>query len=323
VLTNVIYTEDLTIDYPFTESQFNDIIQALYERNGQLLKKLFDSIKDNTYIIMNHTPKAQKKATEAFHYNKEILETISYKISFDNHPNRYNKAGKIKSLNIEQACLIHALKRSEDISIISASGRFGSGKSFLLMNYALNALENGEVMRIAYMPNNAETEGAKKTGFKPGDTIEKEMPFMRTFIDIIGSYEKFASLIMQDKLEIFELSSVRGRNFDNTIVYINEAQNISAKHIMLLLSRCGKNSRVFFDGDIDQVDVNGFKGIHNGLELLSHLSTHEKYRNMFTSVELIDIERSEVAKATAFLQETYKRIQYETIQYKNNKRKEE
>ena len=96
------------------------------------------------------------------------------------------------------------------------------------------------------------------------------------------------------------LSVIRGRSFENSIILVNEAQNLTNEHIKLLIARCGEGSRIFFDGDIKQADQRIFKE-KNGLELLLKLANSEKYADIFGTVRLESIERSKTAQASEYL----------------------
>ena len=93
---------------------------------------------------------------------------------------------------------------------------------------------------------------------------------------------------------------MRGRNFKNCIILVNEAQNLTEEHIKLLVGRCAEGSRIFFDGDIKQVDSYVFKN-KNGLKLLLNLADSEKFSKIFGVVTLNTIERSLVAQASDYL----------------------
>lgn len=109
-------------------------------------------------------------------------------------------------------------------------------------------------------------------------------------------------MIELEELEVVPIASIRGRSFSNAIVIINEAQNLTEYHIKLLISRCGENSRVFFDGDLKQTDSLIFKD-KSGLKLLLKLRESPIYSKIFAAVKLRRIERSLVAQAAEYLDE--------------------
>lgn len=109
------------------------------------------------------------------------------------------------------------------------------------------------------------------------------------------------------ELEIVPMGYARGRSFDNSIIIVNEAQNLTDEHIKLLIARCGDNSRIFLDGDLKQTDSSLFKD-KNGLKLLLKLADSEEYAPYFATVRLNKIERSKTAQAAGYLDELQGKI---------------
>lgn len=96
------------------------------------------------------------------------------------------------------------------------------------------------------------------------------------------------------------MNSIRGRSFQNSIILVNEAQNLTEDHIKLLIGRCGEGTRIFFDGDIKQADSQLFRN-KNGLKLLLSLRKSEKYSKLFATVKLQLTERSQTAQCVDYL----------------------
>ena len=107
---------------------------------------------------------------------------------------------------------------------------------------------------------------------------------------------------MREQLEVVPMAYIRGRSFDDSIIIVNEAQNLTEEHVKLLIARCGKNTRIFFDGDIKQADSQLFRN-KNGLKLLLSLRKSPVYSKMFSTVKLNTTERSVTAQAAQFLDE--------------------
>jgi PhoH-like ATPase len=136
-------------------------------------------------------------------------------------------------------------------------------------------------------------------GALPGDMIEKVQPVIGPLIDIVG-IDNVLNWIREEKLEIVPMAYIRGRNFTNSIVIVSEAENLTEEHIKLLVGRCGENTRIFFDGDIHQADSAIFKD-RNGLQLLLELHKSPELSKIFSTVQLVRIERSIVAAAADYL----------------------
>lgn len=200
--------------------------------------------------------------------------------------------------NTEQICLFDALANKEN-TIIYAGGGFGRGKSFILNNYAIQELEKGHIKKIVYVPNNAFTENTMDLGALPGELLAKIEGQIGPLIDLVG-IDQVQNMLAIDQLEIVPMGFIRGRSFTDSIVIVNESQNLTEDHIKLLIARCGDGTRIFFDGDIKQSDSQLFRN-KNGLKLLLNLRKSPIYSKMFATVKLITTERSKTAQAAQFL----------------------
>ena len=152
-----------------------------------------------------------------------------------------------------------------------------------LVNYALQQLnkplDKGGINKIIWVPNNSYSQDSRELGTLPGALLDKEMPFLGSLVDIVGE-QGVTKLLQEDRLEIVPISIMRGRNFNNSIVLVNEAQNLTEEHIKLLVGRIAENSRIFFDGDIKQADNHIFKN-KNGLALLLKLSESQVFSEFY------------------------------------------
>ena len=200
--------------------------------------------------------------------------------------------------NTEQNCLFDALANKEN-TIIYAGGGFGRGKSFILNNYAIQELEKGHIKKIVYVPNNAFTENTMDLGALPGELLAKIEGQIGPLIDLVG-IDQVQNMLAIDQLEIVPMGFIRGRSFTNSIVIVNESQNLTEDHIKLLIARCGDGTRIFFDGDIKQSDSQLFRN-KNGLKLLLNLRKSPIYSKMFATVKLVKTERSKTAQSAQFL----------------------
>ena len=125
---------------------------------------------------------------------------------------------------------------------------------------------------------------------------------MGQIIDIIGDSIEVERLYNDGLIEIMPIAVARGRNLENCIVIVNEAQNLTDDHIKLLIARCAEGTRIFFDGDVKQTDAKVFRD-KNGLKLLTKLKDSKKYSDLFSMVRLESIERSRTAQAAQYLDE--------------------
>ena len=135
----------------------------------------------------------------------------------------------------------------------------------------------------------------------PGELLEKVTGFLGPLLDLIG-IDMVTEMLNTNKLEIVPINFIRGRSFRNSIIIVNEAQNLTEDHVKLLIGRCDEGTRIFFDGDMKQADSPIFRN-KNGLKLLSQLSKSSVFADIFAMVKLITIERSKTANAASFLDE--------------------
>lgn len=134
----------------------------------------------------------------------------------------------------------------------------------------------------------------------PGTSFEKTTPLIGPLIDLIG-IDEVTRLLSNEQLEVIPLAYLRGRSFNNAIIIVNEAQNLNANHVKLLIGRVGNNSRIFWDGSLQQIDSELFKN-RNGLRSLLKLAD-SPYADMFSVVRLNKIERSKTAQIADYLDE--------------------
>lgn len=248
-------------------------------------------MKENEFLVIKE--KGTDEVYCSFRYINGELNLLGAKRPITN---KYTK--KILPRNPEQECLF-SLVQDPSVKIVMAKGKYGSGKTMTLANYALEQLEKGNIAKIIWIPNNAFNDNSREIGTLPGTLFEKELPFIGSLIDITGEDEA-ERLLSNEQLEIVPVAIARGRNFKDSIILVNEAQNLTEEHIKLLIGRCAEGSRIFFDGDIKQVDNYVFKN-KNGLKLLLNLADSEVFSKIFGVVTLDTIERSLVAQASDYL----------------------
>lgn len=277
------------------ENRYNKELETMLQQNEPPEIALVN----NQYLIVKdlNSPLKDKKDVDyetmaIFKYCDGRLQVVEVK----NIRNQY--INYIKPKNDEQICLFDSLLDTDN-TILYAGGLAGAGKSFLLNNYALQELEKEKINKIVYVPNNAYTENSLEVGTLPGELLPKISGQIGPLIDLVG-IDRIQDMLAKEQLEIVPLASIRGRSFQNSIIIVNEAQNLSESHIKLLISRVGEGSRIFFDGDIKQADSQIFRN-KNGLRLLLNLRRSPIYSKIFATVKLKTTERSLTAQAAAFL----------------------
>lgn len=273
------------LEYMMNEHKYPD-------SNVQLCENEFVIVKDLGAPIKNRHGEDDYETLATFIHSDGLLKPFYYG-GIENKWIRH-----IQPRNPEQACLFEALS-DRNKTIIYAGGKFGTGKSFILNNFAIQELEKGKIKKIVYVPNNAYTENTIELGSLPGELLDKTIGQIGPLLDLVG-IDQVQDWIRTEQLEIVPMSFIRGRSFQESIIIVNEAQNLTEDHIKLLLARCGEGSRIFFDGDFKQADSPIFRN-KNGLKLLLNLRKSPIYSSIFATVKLITTERSLTAQASAYL----------------------
>ena len=160
-----------------------------------------------------------------------------------------------------QGAYIEAIRRNE---LVFGIGPAGTGKTYLAVACAAEALMNGEVDRIVL--SRPAVEAGERLGFLPGDMKEKVDPYLRPLYDAL--YDMMpASLvakgISENQIEIAPLAFMRGRTLSSAFIILDEAQNTTPQQMKMFLTRLGEGSRMVVTGDPTQVDLPS--GITSGL----------------------------------------------------------
>ena len=191
-------------------------------------------------------------------------------------------------------------------------GPAGTGKTFLAVASAVEALEQQRVRRIVLV--RPAVEAGERLGFLPGDMSQKVDPYLRPMYDalyeMIG-FERVAKLIDRNVIEIAPLAFMRGRSLNESFIILDEAQNTSVEQMKMFLTRIGFGSKAVVTGDITQVDLprNQVSGLRHVMRILdglpgisfTHFSPRDVIRHALVQriVEAYDAQddaRSDAAK---------------------------
>ena len=204
------------------------------------------------------------------------------------------KDGRVKKVynprNPEQMCAFDLL-HDDTVTVKLLTGRWGSGKTLMLVTAALEALREKRYEKIIWIRNNIDVKDTKDMGALPGTALEKLWPYLGPFIDHVGEKMKVEKMIKEGQLEIEPLQSLRGRNIENAIIICSEAENLTKEHIQLIIARAAEGSAVWLDGDTRQRDKSVFEK-SKGLETMVRKLAGNP---LFGYVKLIKSERSETA----------------------------
>lgn len=143
-------------------------------------------------------------------------------------------------------------------------GPAGTGKTYLAVACAVDALEKEEVDRILLV--RPAVEAGEKLGFLPGDLTQKVDPYLRPLYDALYEmlgFERVSKLMEKNIIEVAPLAFMRGRTLNNSFVILDESQNTTREQMKMFLTRIGFGSTAVITGDITQVDLP--KGTYSGL----------------------------------------------------------
>ena len=166
---------------------------------------------------------------------------------------------------------ISYLRSIRDHDLAFGIGPAGTGKTYLAVATAVDALENEHVRRIVLV--RPAVEAGERLGFLPGDMSQKVDPYLRpmydALFDMIGA-ERVTRLIERNVIEVAPLAFMRGRSLNESFVILDEAQNTSIEQMKMFLTRIGFGSRAVVTGDVTQIDLPSgqMSGLNNATQIL-------------------------------------------------------
>lgn len=178
--------------------------------------------------------------------------------------------------------------------VVFGIGPAGTGKTYLAVVFAVQALKNHEVQKIIL--TRPAVEAGESLGFLPGDLKEKVDPYLRplydALYDMLGQ-EKTERYIEKGIIEIAPLAYMRGRTLEDAYVILDEAQNTTDAQMKMFLTRLGFHSKMIITGDITQIDLP--KGVGSGLKKALHILKDVKGIR-FVYLTALDVVRHSVVQ---------------------------
>lgn len=181
------------------------------------------------------------------------------------------KGAVIKARTPNQKLLVESVKKND---VVFAVGPAGTGKTFISVALAVQALKNKEIKRIII--TRPAVEAGENLGFLPGDLKEKIDPYLRPIYDALDELipsEKLRFYQENRVLEIAPLAYMRGRTLANAFILLDEAQNTTPMQIKMFLTRLGPDSKLIINGDRTQVDLkpNQTSGLDHAIGILKNV----------------------------------------------------
>jgi phosphate starvation-inducible PhoH-like protein len=195
------------------------------------------------------------------------------------------KRGVVKPRNPNQSKYVTNVL-SHDITF--GVGPAGTGKTYLAVACAVDALERQEVRRI--LLTRPAVEAGEKLGFLPGDLSQKVDPYLRPLYDALFEmlgFEKVEKLIERNVIEVAPLAYMRGRTLNDAFIILDESQNTTVAQMKMFLTRIGFNSKAVITGDITQVDLpRGTRsGLRQAIDVLDDVN--DISFNFFTATDVV------------------------------------
>jgi len=230
-------------------TRISEILQSLidhYHKFGKITEENVDSL---------------IKEEESHHLNHSNEEALIYG----------SRGNVIKPRTMNQRLMVDKVHQND---LVFAIGPAGSGKTYIAVALAVQALKEKEVKKIII--TRPAVEAGESLGFLPGDLREKVDPYLRPVYDALDDMvpkEKLRYYFENDIIEIAPLAYMRGRTLHKAFILLDEAQNTTHKQIKMFLTRMGPQSKVIVTGDTTQIDLpkNQHSGLMNAIELVKDI----------------------------------------------------
>jgi len=207
---------------------------------------------------------------------------------------------------------VHYIRNIQQHDINFGIGPAGTGKTYLAVACAVQALEAERISRIILV--RPIVEAGEKLGFLPGDIAQKVHPYLRPLYDALYEmmgFDKVNQMIEKDVIELLPLAYMRGRSLNDSFIILDEGQNTTIEQMKMFLTRIGFNSKAVITGDVTQIDLNNRRdsGLIHASEVLKNIPGIS-----FTQFQISDVVRHPLVQTIV---EAYE--QHENNQTKNQK----
>lgn len=236
-------------------------------------------------------------------YNKKSNRSSPHQdntISFNSYAKQRKTVQLVAKTENQQEYIYQLLDPST--TIVLATGPAGAGKTHVAMLAAIKALREGQVDKIILTRPSVGADD-EKMGFLPGTLMEKMAPWCIPLLDVLKQYysvPEINKMIDEEVIEMTSMAFMRGRNFNNVFVILDEAQNCSTNQIKMITTRVSENCKLVITGDLKQHDKkyiadNGFR------DFMDRLRNNKTQFISYIEFNTNDIQRSETVKEVLWL----------------------
>lgn len=224
----------------------------------ELIRDLYELTADETLVPSKIHLFLQDSGIDALLEKDKKFEEVSVK----------TRRGMVRARGPNQA---NYLRNMQTHDLAFGVGPAGTGKTYLAVASAVEALESDQVRRLILV--RPAVEAGEKLGFLPGDLAQKIDPYLRPMYDALYEmlgFERVAKLIERNVIEIAPLAYMRGRTLNESFVILDEAQNTTVEQMKMFLTRIGFGSTAVVNGDVTQTDLprQQTSGLRHVIEIL-------------------------------------------------------
>ncbi len=223
-------------------NQASTTVPAKRSPHQQVSHGALEQLKNHSFLEL-HTGIDARQLTSTPLINSGATHTTELKT---------RKAGLAGRTDTQRNYISHILTHDLTFGV----GPAGTGKTYLAVACAVDALERDKVQRIVL--TRPAVEAGERLGFLPGDLASKIDPYLRPLYDALYDlmgYDKTQKLFEKQAIEIAPLAYMRGRTLNNAFIILDEAQNTTCEQMKMFLTRTGFGSKVVVTGDMSQVDL--------------------------------------------------------------------
>lgn len=260
----------------FNDNRDLQMLFGKYDQNLKLIEQQLGVkiIRKEEGLKLKGSQSQIKKASELFDFLLDIVDSgkdvKKQDIIYSLRLSTSEKGVDLKQLSKEKIIVsvkgavitpktkgqIEYVEAIKNFDIVFGLGPAGTGKTYLAMAMAVNALMKGLVRRIIL--TRPAIEAGEKLGFLPGDMVEKVSPYLRPLYDALYDMmeaSKIDEFIEKGIIEVAPLAFMRGRTLNDAFIILDEAQNCSIEQMKMFLTRLGFDSKTVITGDVTQTDL--------------------------------------------------------------------